>query len=154
MVRPSSMSAKVSGGPKDSAHLRERRYQHEKHNADGAGDERRSPRCRAAPPFLHRHLVAVEAGHHRGGFARRIDQHRGDRAAVHRAGVERGEHDDPGGGIHAEGERQQHRHARGRPTPGNAPIRMPIITPAIAIMMLNGVSATPNPIARFPRKSR
>ena len=25
---------------------------------------------------------------------------------------------------------------------------------AIAIMMLNGVSATPNPIARFPRKSR
>src|SRR5688572_32378868 len=41
----------------------------------------------------------------------------------------------------------------GGPTPGSAPIRIPIITPAIAIRMLNGVSATPNPIARLARKS-
>ena len=42
----------------------------------------------------------------------------------------------------------------GGPTPGSAPISMPTMTPATAIMMLNGVSATPNPIARFARKSR
>src|SRR5687767_14649358 len=41
----------------------------------------------------------------------------------------------------------------GGPTPGSAPIRMPIITPAIAIRMLNGVSATPNPMARLAKKS-
>src|SRR5918992_3547765 len=41
----------------------------------------------------------------------------------------------------------------GGPTPGSAPIRIPTITPAIAIMMLNGVSATPKPIERLARKS-
>src|SRR5687767_2120087 len=41
----------------------------------------------------------------------------------------------------------------GGPTPGSAPIRMPTITPATAIMMLNGVRATPNPIARLAKKS-
>src|SRR5688572_609877 len=41
----------------------------------------------------------------------------------------------------------------GGPTPGSAPIRMPIITPATAIRMLKGVKATPNPIPRWVRKS-
>src|SRR5438105_3036189 len=41
----------------------------------------------------------------------------------------------------------------GGPTPGSAPISMPTITPHTAMKMLNGVSATPKPIARLPRKS-
>src|SRR5512134_3307906 len=41
----------------------------------------------------------------------------------------------------------------GGPTPGSAPIRMPTSTPATAIMMLNGVSATPNPMPKWVRKS-
>src|SRR5688572_3162327 len=41
----------------------------------------------------------------------------------------------------------------GGPTPGSAPIRMPTITPAIAIRMLNGVSATLKPSCRLAKKS-
>src|SRR3954470_15706452 len=41
----------------------------------------------------------------------------------------------------------------GGPTPGSAPIRMPISTPATAIIRLNGVKATPNPMPRCVRKS-
>ena len=49
----------------------------------------------AAParPFL-RHGVAVDAGHHRGGLARNAHQDRGGRAAVLRAVVDAGQHDD------------------------------------------------------------
>ena len=41
----------------------------------------------------------------------------------------------------------------GGPMPGSAPISMPTITPASAIIRLNGVSATQKPIARLARKS-
>src|SRR5688572_24846407 len=41
----------------------------------------------------------------------------------------------------------------GGPTPGSAPIRIPTITPATAIITLNGVSATPKPIPKWVRKS-
>ncbi len=41
----------------------------------------------------------------------------------------------------------------GGPTPGSAPIRMPSVTPAAAINRLKGVSATEKPRARLPRKS-
>src|SRR5919199_1501269 len=41
----------------------------------------------------------------------------------------------------------------GGPTPGSAPISMPTITPATAIIRLKGVSATPKPMARLARKS-
>ena len=40
----------------------------------------------------------------------------------------------------------------GGPTPGSAPIRMPTSTPATAIMRLNGVSATPNPMPEVRQK--
>ena len=41
----------------------------------------------------------------------------------------------------------------GGPTPGSAPIRMPMTTPQTAISRLNGVSATEKPSARFEAKS-
>src|SRR6185369_14462498 len=41
----------------------------------------------------------------------------------------------------------------GGPMPGNAPIRIPTITPTVAMSRLNGVSATENPIDRLARKS-
>ena len=98
----------------------QRRDQHQQDDAEGAGDERadRGDAERRPGAPLQRHLVAVDAGHHRGRFAGRVDQHRGDGAAVHRAGVEGGEHDDSGGRLHAEGERQQQRHPGRRPHPG------------------------------------
>ena len=62
----------------------------------------------AAParPFL-RHGVAVDAGHHRGGFARDAQQDRGGRAAILRAVIDAGEHHDRLGGVEPEGQRQQ-----------------------------------------------
>ena len=41
----------------------------------------------------------------------------------------------------------------GGPSPGSAPIRMPMTTPQIAISRLNGVSATEKPSERLARKS-
>src|SRR5678815_1402697 len=41
----------------------------------------------------------------------------------------------------------------GGPTPGSAPIRMPMTTPQTAMNRLNGVSATEKPSARFEAKS-
>ncbi len=94
----------------------ERRQRHEQHDAEGAGHERADGGHaeRGARASLERHLVAVDAGDHRGRFARRVDQHGGDGAAVHRARVERRQHDDARHGAHPEGERQQEGHARDR----------------------------------------
>ena len=62
----------------------------------------------AAParPFL-RHRVAVDAGHHRGRFARNAHQDRGGRAAILRAVIDAGEHDDRLRGVEPERHRQQ-----------------------------------------------
>ena len=91
-----------------------RREQHEAEGAEDAGDERadRGDAQGHAAAALEGHLVAVEGGHHRGRLARHVDQHRGKRAAVLRAVIEAGEHDDGGGGARAEGERQEQRDRR------------------------------------------
>src|SRR5712691_9411723 len=44
-------------------------------------------------PALPRHLMTVEAGDHRSRLSRDVDQHRGGRAAVLRAVINAGEHD-------------------------------------------------------------
>ena len=88
----------------------ERRRDHgQRDDAEGAGDERadRGDAERRAGAALLRHGVAVDAGHHRGGLARNPHQDRGGRAAVLRAVIDAGQHDDRLGGVEAEGHRQQ-----------------------------------------------
>ena len=56
-----------------------------------------------------RHLVAVDRGDGRGGFARHVDQDGGGRAAILRAVIDAGEHDQRGDRLaDLEGDRQQH----------------------------------------------
>ncbi len=79
--------------------------------ADGAGEERADGGDRERRPgaALPRHLVAVDAGHDRGGFARQVDQDGGGRAAVLGAVVDAGQHDQRADRRHAVGDRHQHR---------------------------------------------
>ena len=94
--------------------------QHDDDRADRAGEERadRRDRQRRAGAALARHLVAVEAGHHRGGLARQVDQDRRRRAAVLRAVVDAGQHDQRRGRRQVEGDRQQHGDGRHRADAG------------------------------------
>ena len=76
--------------------------------ADGGNGERR------AGAALARHLVAVEAGDDRARLARQVDQDRRGRAAVLRAVVDAGQHDERALGGQEVGGRQQQRHRRHR----------------------------------------
>ena len=53
--------------------------------------------------------MAVERSDHRGRLARNIDQDRRGRAAILRAVIDAGEHDQRADRRQAEGDRQQHR---------------------------------------------
>ena len=100
----------VFGRAEPQREARERRRHHGEHDhAEGAGDERADRRDaeRRAGAALLRHRVAVDAGHHRGGFARDAHQDRGGRAAILRAVIDAGEHHDRLGGVEAVGHRQQ-----------------------------------------------
>ncbi len=86
-----------------------RRDQREHDDAERAGNERadrRNAKRRAAAAFPC-HRIAVDAGHHRGGFARYAQQDRRGRAAVLRAVVDAGQHHDRIGGVEPERQRQQ-----------------------------------------------
>ena len=99
------------------------RQQHQADHAQGPGDEGADGRYaqgRAGPAFLA-HLVAVQAGHDRGGFPGKVHQDGGGRAAVHGPVVDAGQHDDGGGGIHAEGEGNEHGRPGHRPDAGQDP---------------------------------
>ena len=89
------------------------RHHGEHDDAEGAGHERadRRNRKRRPGPALAGHGVAVDAGHHRGGLARDAHQDRGGGAAVLRAVVDAGQHDDGLGGVEPEGHGQQDRDA-------------------------------------------
>ena len=111
-TRPSTISEKYSAGPNFSAtsasggansaissvadRAREER-------ADGGRGERE------AGLALPRHLIAVERRHHRGRFARQVDQDGRGRAAVLRAVIDAGQHDQRRHRRQPEGDRQQHR---------------------------------------------
>ena len=100
---------------------RERRRDQRQHDhAERAGDEGadRGDAQRGTGAALLGHRVAVDAGHHRGGFARDAQQDRGGRAAILRAVIDAGQHDDRLGRIEPEGERQQDRDAGERPDAG------------------------------------
>jgi hypothetical protein len=73
---------------------------------------------RRAGLALARHLVAVEAGDHRGRFARHVEQDRRRRPAVLRAVVDAGQHDQRRHRLQRVGRRQQHRDRRDRADAG------------------------------------
>ena len=75
---------------------------------DAAGEERaerRDAECDAGAALLG-HLVAVEGGDDSRRLAGNVDQNSGRRAAVLRAVIDAGEHDERAGGVKAEGDRQ------------------------------------------------
>jgi hypothetical protein len=118
-MSPNTISEKYSAGLNLSATSASGEVGDEERR-DAAGDERadrghaeRGPGATAA-----RHLMAVERGHDRGGFARNVDQDRGGRAAVLGAVIDAGEHDQGGRGPKAEGEGQQHGNGRDRADAG------------------------------------
>ena len=80
--------------------------------ADRGGGERRAAAARAG------HLVALERRDDRGALARRVEQDRGGRAAVHAAVVDAGEHDQRAGRVELVGDRQQQRDGQRRPDAG------------------------------------
>ena len=63
-------------------------------------------------------LLPSSAVDHRGAFARRVDQDRGGRAAIHAAVVDAGEHDQRARRIELEGDRQQQRDGQRRADAG------------------------------------
>jgi hypothetical protein len=69
--------------------------------------ERRHRERGAGAPLL-RHLVTVDTGDDRGGFAGHVHQDRRGRAAIGRAVINAGEHDQRRQRLEAEGDRQQH----------------------------------------------
>ena len=97
-----------------------RRDDGEHQHAEGAADPRsdRGDAERGAGAALLRHGVAVDAGHHRGRFARDAHQDRGGGAAILRAVIDAGEHDDGLRGVEPEGHRQQDRNAGERADAG------------------------------------
>ena len=100
--------------------VRERRRHHrQRDHAERAGDERAHRRDaeRRAGAALLRHGVTVDAGHHRGGFAGDAQQDRRGRAAVLRAVVDAGQHDDGLGRVEAVGDRQEDADAGERADP-------------------------------------
>src|SRR5262249_16376424 len=108
---PVATSAVASGGRGEEKRREGREGAAEE--AAGGGDHQ----CRAGAA-LARHLVAVDAGHHRRRFAGNSHQDRRGRAAVHGAVEDTGQHDDADRRIEPEGEGQQKRHARERSEPG------------------------------------
>ena len=97
-----------------------RRHQHQCHQRKRAGDERaeRGDAERRAGAALLGHLVAVDTGDDGRGLAGNVDQDRGGRAAIHRAVVDPGHHDDAGFRRSRQRDRQQQRHRRDRADAG------------------------------------
>ena len=120
-IRPSTISEKYSAGPNLSASSDSGgATAATRIVATRAGEERaeRRDRERRAGLALARHLVAVEAGDDRRRLARHVDQDRRRRAAVLRAVVDAGEHDQRRHRLQRVGRRQQHRDRRDRTDAG------------------------------------
>ena len=101
----------VVGRAEQQRHLGQRHGQRgDDDGGDAAGDEGADggDAERHAGAALLGHLVAVERGDDGGRLARDVDQDGRGRAAVLRAVVDAGQHDERADGIEAEGDRQQH----------------------------------------------
>ncbi len=101
----------IFGRPEFQGNAGERRCeQHDDQGRDRAGEERADGGGgeRRARTALTRHLVAVERGDDGRTLARQVDEDRRGRAAILRAVIDAGEHDERGFGRQAEGQRQEH----------------------------------------------
>ena len=97
--------------------LGEEGQQQDPDRAGHEGADRRRRERRSATPALG-HLVALDRGRHRRGLARRVEQDRRRRPAVHPAEVDAGEHDEGAGRLfEVEGDREQQRDRQRRPDP-------------------------------------
>ncbi len=118
--QPQHHQREVFGGAELERELRQRdghRRDEDRGDASGEeGAERRGRERRAGLP-LTRHLVAVEAGHRGRGLARHVEQDRRRRAAVLRAVVDAGEHDQRRNRLQRVRGRQQHGDGRHRADP-------------------------------------
>ncbi len=120
-IRPSTISEKYSAGPNLSASSDSGvATVATKTVATRSGEERRERRGRqrGAGLTLARHLVTVEAGDRRRRLARHVEQDRRRRAAVLRAVVDAGQHDQRRDRLQRVGRRQQHRDGRDRADAG------------------------------------
>ncbi len=114
VAKASSISAKISGEPKLSAtEASSGANSGEQNDRDGAADEGGNGRGhqRQAGAALQRQRSPVEGGGDRRRGARYPKRDRTDRAAIHRAVIDRGQKDDRRSRRHQEGDRQQDRHA-------------------------------------------
>ena len=155
-IRPSTISEKYSAGPNSSASRGQRRAERRhQHGRDAAGKERADggDRERRAGAALPRHLMAVEAGDDRGGFARNIDQDRGGRAAILRAVINAGEHDQRADRRQSKRDRQQHGNRRDGADAGQHADQRADERAEQTKPMLYGWAATEKPSARLARSS-
>ena len=116
-----TISAEYSGGPKLTATSAATGARNVSPMTPmGARHERSDGRDaeRLARTTLFGHLVAVDTGDDRRGFAGDVEQDRRRRTAVLRAVVDAGHHDQAGRRVEAGGERQQDRDRGGRPEAG------------------------------------
>ena len=116
-IRPSTISEKYSAGPNLSATSASggaKAATMSVANVPAMNDPMRRNRQRLAGLASSRHLVAVDAGHHRRGFSRQVDEDRGGRAPVLRTVVDAGEHDQRRHRRKRVRDRQQHRDCRHR----------------------------------------
>src|SRR5262249_38864114 len=88
--------------------------------ADRAGNERADGRGRdrRAGAAVARHLVTLERRDDGGALARRVEQNRRGRAAIHRAVVDAGEKNECRGRLDLEGDRQEQRDGQRRTEAG------------------------------------
>ena len=102
----------ILGRPEPQRHRCEhRREERQRNRRERSRHERshRRRRQRGGAAALARHHVSVDGGGNRSGFAGRVEQDAGGRAAVHRAVVDAAKHDEGADRIEAEGHREQHR---------------------------------------------
>jgi hypothetical protein len=120
VTKASTISAKYSRGPKASASFTTQGAR--KASPSVAISRRRRSRWPRSPAPARRgrpgHLVAFERGDDRGAFARRVEQDRGGRAAIHAAVIDAGEHDQRAGRVELVGHGQQQRHGQRRADAG------------------------------------
>ena len=132
-----------------------RRERGDDQRRERAGDERPDRRDgkRLAGLASARHLVAVDAGDDRRRFARQVDQDRGRRAAVLRAVVDAGEHDQRRHRRQRIRDRQQHRDRRHRTDARQHADQRAEQHADERIQQIGGVSAVENPSMRLSTRS-
>ena len=120
MVRPRVIKEKYSGGPNfKPISARGGAISIRPEDADRAGNkgaEGGNPQGRAGPA-LAGHLIAVQAGDHRGGLPGNVHQDGSGGAAVHGPVINSGKHDDGGNRGHMKSRRQQKGDGRHGPEP-------------------------------------